>query len=261
MAYQKVQFITAGTTTFTVPSDWNSGNNSIECIGAGGTGGPNGRTGGGGGGYSKVTNITLTPGASITVQVGASAAWVSSLNQAITKNSYFNGANLAASTVGARGGQDGTDTLATNALGGSAASGIGTTKFSGGQSGTTDDLSGSGAGGAAGPNGDGGNGTNGSGGVGGNGGAGDNGSGGAGGVGGNPATAAGNGTEFDATHGSGGGGGGGNPTTGAPSAGGSYGGGGGGQGVTGGGGSSLGANGLIVVSYTPVGGAFVFNLI
>src|ERR1700687_3942965 len=51
---------------FTVPSNWNSANNTIEVIGAGGGGGSsvhssNAGAGGGGGAYSKSVNVTLTP--------------------------------------------------------------------------------------------------------------------------------------------------------------------------------------------------------
>ena len=60
----KVIFLTGSTTTWTVPSDWNSASNSIEVIG-GGAGGPSPvlasgsvAGGGGGGGYSKSTNLT-----------------------------------------------------------------------------------------------------------------------------------------------------------------------------------------------------------
>ena len=47
------------TTTWTVPADWDSANNTIEVIGAGGGGSSydSREGGGGGGGYSKVSNI------------------------------------------------------------------------------------------------------------------------------------------------------------------------------------------------------------
>src|ERR1019366_5704547 len=56
-----VIFITSGT-TWTVPSDWNSSNNTIEAIGGGG-GGADGSgsnvngAGGAGGDYAKVSNV------------------------------------------------------------------------------------------------------------------------------------------------------------------------------------------------------------
>ena len=61
-------------TTWTVPSDWNVVNNTIELIGGGGGGGGGAGArstannawygsggGGGGGGYTKVTNVSLIP--------------------------------------------------------------------------------------------------------------------------------------------------------------------------------------------------------
>src|SRR5579859_1299112 len=66
-------------TTWVVPSDWNSSNNSIEVIGGGGggggfTAGSWSGSGGGGGGYSKITNLSLTPSASVTYSVGSGGA-------------------------------------------------------------------------------------------------------------------------------------------------------------------------------------------
>jgi hypothetical protein len=75
-AQTKVVYIFAGT-TWTVPADWNSANNKIEAIGGGAGGGfgtngsGHGGPGGGGGAYTYATNVTLTPGATIPVSVGA----------------------------------------------------------------------------------------------------------------------------------------------------------------------------------------------
>src|SRR3989344_7007658 len=67
-------FLTSGT-SWTVPSDWNSSNNTIEVIGGGGAGeshdGSTGAGAGGGGAYSKVSNVSLSAGAGITYSVGA----------------------------------------------------------------------------------------------------------------------------------------------------------------------------------------------
>jgi len=70
------QIILTNGASWTVPSDWNDANNTIEVIGGGGGGGnttPNVGWGGGGGGgaYSKSTNVPLTPGSSVTVVVGS----------------------------------------------------------------------------------------------------------------------------------------------------------------------------------------------
>jgi hypothetical protein len=103
-------YITSGT-TFIVPSDWNSNNNTVETIGAGG-GGSNGFTGNGGGGgaYAEISNLSLTEGAPVTYNVGASGpggAQSNSVNLGGTAggDTWFNGASLAGSSVGAKGGK------------------------------------------------------------------------------------------------------------------------------------------------------------
>ena len=147
--------------TWTVPMDWDSAHNTIECLGAGGDGGNN-ASGGGGGAYSAISNLALTPGASITYFVGMSELRMDA------DDTWFNGADFASSSVGAKGGQTGNaKLLPTVALGGQASACIGTTKFSGGNGGgfTTggfDNFGGAGGGGgAAGPQGAGGHGGNG----------------------------------------------------------------------------------------------------
>lgn len=149
-------FILQGTTTWSVPSDWNPANNTIECFGAGGGGqtasGTNAGSGGGGGGYSKVTNLAGLSG-TITVQVGAGGT----AGNAGT-DTWFNGASLAASSVGAKAGLAGSN--GTGGLGGERPSntgGVGTTKNLGGTGGATTTAANgaSGGGGAAGPNGNG----------------------------------------------------------------------------------------------------------
>lgn len=261
---------TTGAGTWTVPSDWNSSSNTIECLGAGGSGNGGSAGGGAGGGaYSAISNLSLTPGGSASYSVGAA---VLSTDGADT---WFNGGALVLSSVGAKGGKHSTSSV--GALGGATASGIGTTKFAGGNGGEGAVARRGGGGGAAGKNGNGANGGNASGGnAGGGGGSGggtagsDGAAGGAGGnnfggtgggTSGSPGTpgtngggggggigvsgdggSGGAGTEWDATHGSGGGAGGGTLTTAA--VGGLYGGGGGG------GNAGLGAQGLIVITYT-----------
>src|SRR5262249_14883537 len=69
---------TTGSGTWTVPNDWSS-TNTIEVIGGGGgaKGGlgsgstPQNAAGGGGGAYAKISNISLTGGSSISIQVGS----------------------------------------------------------------------------------------------------------------------------------------------------------------------------------------------
>ena len=220
-----VVFLTSGT-TWTVPVDWTSANNTIEVIGAGGGGGigttvTSGR-GGGGGAYSRISNLSLTPGASVTYQVGAGGGPGGGTPSAGT-DTFFNrtsgSANTCADTtsVCAKGGTGGATGV--GGAGGAAGSGTGTVKYSGGAG--TDDIR-SGGGGAGGPSGDGaasGSQTGGSTGAGGGGG--DSG----GSTGGNSTTATG-GTGGNNVSGSGGGGGG---TSGNPGTNGSSGGGGGGR--------------------------------
>lgn len=141
--------------SWTVPDDWNDADNSFHCIGGGGGGGPFSGGGGGGGAYSAITNLDLTPAASVSYRVGAGGASGSS-----GSDTWFNGASLGASSVGAKAGTGGTSSSA--GTGGQASAGVGTVKFSGGNGGTGgteggDDpgAGGGGGGGAAGPNGDG----------------------------------------------------------------------------------------------------------
>jgi hypothetical protein len=262
LAQGAVIFLTVGNngTPWTVPANWNTTNNSIQCIGGGAAGRSNinfgdGRSGGGAGAYSAVQNLTLTPGSSIQFIVGAGGT-VSMNNPANSGgDTWFNGATLASSSVGAKGGL-GTDF--TGGAGGAASSGVGTIKLSGGSAPSTGSgAGGGGGGGAAGPNGNGADGLAHAGTAGGAGGNGDAGFGGSGGA----QNATGRaGAEFDELHGAGGGGGGGQ--SGVPGgSGGAYGAGGGG----GGGGSNgthdggAGGNGLIVITYVPVPGTGLFS--
>ncbi|MDO8576017.1 MAG: hypothetical protein Q7R90_01750 [bacterium] len=284
----KTIFITCGT-SWSVPSDWNNSNNTIEVIGGGGGGG-NGNDGssgggGGGGGYSKVSNIALTPGP-VSLRVGSGGAISVSGG-----NTFFcdatSGCNQIQSghvVVGAKGGTRGGSaqsavSAGAGGVGGSAASGVGGVKYSGGSGGagwvpSQDDCTGgAGGGGAAGLHGAGLAGEDGDntscgypgGTFYGKGGVGDSGFGGAGGVdGGNgDGGVGGNGAEWDASHGSGGGGGGGGyqpvpfgVATRSGGVGGAYGGGGGGGASgfgwgTDGSGAS-GKQGIIVITYTTV---------
>lgn len=145
-----------------VPATWNYLENSIEAIGGGGAGsnggGGSGGAGAGGGAYSAVSNLTLTPGAMISYRVGVGG----DSESANGGDTWFNGASFGAATVGARGGEGGVGRTDPG-VGGQAADGIGTVKFSGGNGGQGASsgetrAGGGGGGGAAGPNGDGGNG-------------------------------------------------------------------------------------------------------
>jgi len=140
----KIIFLTSGT-SWVVPSDWNTSDNTVECIGGGGGGGGGGTggeqwgaQGGGSGAYSKKLNVILTPGASITVQVGSAGTGSAvDVNGTDGGDTWLNGANLAASSVGAKGGQGGKANTNSNPLGagGSSGGGIGDIKYSGGNGG------------------------------------------------------------------------------------------------------------------------------
>jgi hypothetical protein len=247
-----VVFITSGSGTWSVPSDWDSSNNKIEVIGGGGGGASvaNNAGPGCGGGYSMITNVALSGSISYTVGAGGAA-------DNSGGDTWFNSASFPSSgtAVGAKGGTGGS-ILGVGCLGGSASNGYASggssnVKYSGGNAGFNGSNAACPASGAAGPNGNGaappdtahgGQGGNGSGGIGGTA-ASKNGA---------------NGTEWDATHGSGGGGYGTVSISGGN--GGQYGGGGGcshGAGTTGGSGGS----GLIVISYVPVAAAFTHTSI
>ena len=149
---QTVIFLTSGT-TWTVPSDWNSSNNTIETIGGGGGGGWGGG-GGAGGDYCELSNFSTTAGANISYAIGAAGTGgtSSSHNGAAGATTTFNGASLVApggggGISGGAGGAPGTDTTGTCYAGGSGGN------FAGGTG-----VPGGGGGGAGGPFGVGGNG-------------------------------------------------------------------------------------------------------
>ena len=278
-----VLYLTSGT-NWSVPSDWNSSDNTIEVIGGGGAGGgASGYSGAGGGGgaYAKTANVSLAPSASVAYNIGAAGNIVSGQVHDGGDTYFCNStANCSAITgsavvVGAKGGLHGGGGGCNNGgTGGDAASSIGTVKYSGGRGGMfappgapscnggTD--TGAGGGGAAGPHGNGGNGVDpvsypdGS-----AGGAGDAGFGGAGasctydGSGNAINCNGGSGSEWAASRGSGGGGSGSN-NGGSVRSDGSYGGGNGGAYGGGGGGNDEsgsdatngnGSQGLMVITY------------
>lgn len=279
---ERIYLTNTAATTWTVPSDWNNASNTIEVIGGGAGSGPAvAGVGGGGGAYSKAVNVSLTPGATVNIAVGAGGATSTPGGDTYLCNSTSNCADITGSAVvvGAKGGFSTSSCCSgTTNPGGAAASGVGSTKYSGGDAtgaaGCCDSAAG---GGAAGPNGNGGSGAiaGGSlnvGGGGGAGGGGTNGTSGAGGfgAGGTGSGGSGNGgnggglntsgadggagTEWNPVYGSGGGGGGCGGSN-DPQHGGS-------GGLYGGGGANcynnaptravgLGAQGIIVITYTP----------
>lgn len=150
---------TEGSQSWVVPSDW-SNNNQIEVVGGGGGGanGASGKGGGGGGAYSKILDTTaLSAGGTVTISVGANGAASSAGGDTYVCSSTSNCTSITGSAVvvGAKGGSAGSTGAS---AGGQAASGVGTTKYSGGTGGNSDQYGGAGGGGAGGPYGDGKNG-------------------------------------------------------------------------------------------------------
>lgn len=268
-APKRIYLTTTGAGTWTVPADWNSASNTIEVVGGGAGGGH--AWGGGGGAYAAISNLVLLPGSSVSYSVGAGAAGIYASNTGDNgADTWFDGSTVSLAQVAAKGGIGGNGS-GTN--GSNLAGTIGTTVYSGGAGGSDGgSAAGSGGGGAAGPMGAGGAGgqmgnstsINGGGGGGANGGsAGSTGD--AGGAGGVPGGGAGGivGHEpgydatstavWDSSHGIGGGGGGAfQDTSISGGAGGLYGGGGGGGATVGTGTGGNGAQGIIVITYTPV---------
>ena len=281
---QCIGFLTSGS-SWTVPNDWNSASNTIQCIGAGGNGAVDSSThsggGGGGGSYASVSNVALAAG-SVTVQIAASGSGSNTL--------FDNSSGTTVLSCGA----GGNASLLTGGSAGAVVTGSGYSGGAGGSGSSGGSLTaGGGGGGAAGPSGageagagvasgvtgggggggsDGGSSTAGSAGsgtTGGNGGEGHlgtgagsggtsglaggaatAGTGGGGGGSGGSASGGGGGAideAFDSSHGAGGGGGGGADGNGGT--GGIYGGGGGGTITT----KTVGAGGqgIIVITYTP----------
>ncbi len=252
-AQTTVIFLTSGT-SWTVPNNWNNANNTVEVIGAGGAhiSGTYVSAGDGGGSYSRINNLTLTPGNNVTYQVGSSG-------QAVTTGgaTWFNGTTISNASVSAEGGCNSTNTTP---CANSTSKNVGSLIYAGGKGGTVEGCGyvgyGGGGGGAAGPYGPGQNGQN-AGCVGGNGGTGDKGLGGLGGAG-STVSAGSAGTEYTATSGAtAGSGGGGAGSLLSAGAGGAY-----GAGAGGFAGSTviLGGNGLIVITYAPAPNIFATNL-
>ena len=228
-------------TTYTFPSNVGSVT-TIEIIAAGANGGVASANGGNGGAYSILNSPSYTASKTVNINVGTAANG---------QDTWFDGANLAGSAVGAQSGTNG----------GSSASGKGTTKYSGGVGGTTEYIyllcMGGGGGGSGAPSG--------SGRAGGNGipsyGSPGDGAGGGGGAGASSATAGGNGSGSNGGNGGnaqdGTAGGTGTSTTGSPGGNGSHGSGGGGGWYDGNVTSSNGGNGGNGIEWTLTAGGTV----
>jgi hypothetical protein len=141
--------VTAGS-SWSVPADWNSADNSIHAIGSSANATDPGAVGGGGtggGAWARTDNLTLTPSGSATIQIGSNGTdtWLS--NTGVTPTSTSEG-------VLAKGGTTNSGITAGN--GGASGSCIGTAANSGGNGGAGQNALngyGGGGGGAGGPNG------------------------------------------------------------------------------------------------------------
>lgn len=144
--------LTAGT-TWTVPADWNSLNNSIKAFGSGGNGSPGvaaTRSGasGGSGGYSEAVNQTLTPASTVNIQLGVGGSGNTTGNDTFLKN------NAGSAIVLAQSGTNASGTTAGNGGGVVRVVGSTTTAGTGGTTGPSGTTKGSvGGPGAPGPNG------------------------------------------------------------------------------------------------------------
>ena len=151
-AFVGIQTILTSGTSWTVPSDWNSSNNTIECIGAGGTGGSGNTTdpgsGGGGGAYAQISNLSLTPSGSAAYVIAAGGS---------ESDTYFNGVASSSASLSCAGGKNGaTGGSATGGTGGKTTDSTGTVEYAGGDGSVAPANRGGGAGGgSAGPSGEG----------------------------------------------------------------------------------------------------------
>lgn len=167
-------YLTSGT-SWTVPLDWNSASNTVEVIGGGaGASGSSisySSAGAGAGGYSKVSNISLGVGQSVTYQVGSAGSAGAARNNGDGPDggnggdTFFNGSGSTCAnsspSVCAKGGNtsgDASNGSQAGGSGGASSGGVGTLKYSGGAGGSTDGggFCGAGGGGAGGSGGSGG---------------------------------------------------------------------------------------------------------
>lgn len=289
---QALLFVTSGT-TFTAPSDWPGTADLVECIGGGSGGrsaGANVGPGGAGGAYASQSNVTIANGDPLLI--GSGGGPDTDGGDTYLGTSLAGSVVGAQGARGTTGGQA-SASVGTTKFDGGDGGGLGINNFDGGGGGGAAGPHGDGgnggvgggtsAGAGGGGNGGGTDGVGSSGGTAGSGGAswdgtpggtatvsdasnknGSNGSGGAGGVAvDGSAGSGGNGDDWDSTHGSGGGGGGGDINTMIGGNGGDaglYGGGGGGEPWphgTAGSHAGTGAQGIIVITYTPTSSSVI----
>ncbi len=138
---------------FIVPTDWNPSVNTIKVVGGGGGGNGaagGGGGGGGGGGYASRSNVGLTAGSSVAIQVGGAGAGGACNNgPSDGGTSYVGACSAGSNNVCATGGLRGECSGDTSSAGGAGGTGsVGTTLSSGTAGGGAAGIPG-GAGGAA----------------------------------------------------------------------------------------------------------------
>ena len=152
--FKTVIILNSGT-SWTVPNDWDDTKNIIEVWGGGAGGHSNNNVSlagaGGGGGYSSISNLSLTPSASIAYAVGTGGVGETlPVPPADGGGTWFNGTSVASSSVSANGGLVGT-TGGAGGLGGTTTGAVGTLKYAGGDGGSSAGINTTtGAGGGAG---------------------------------------------------------------------------------------------------------------
>lgn len=156
------QLISASNASFSVPSTWNSSNNTIECWGGGAGGASNNNSsgigGGGGGNYRKYSNVALTASGTVSVTIGAGGSGeTSGANPTAGGDTWFcnattNCASLAGTAVVAGATHGAVSTTVAGGLGGLITGGpVGaTTNSAGGPGGASTSVHSGAGGGAAG---------------------------------------------------------------------------------------------------------------
>ncbi|HRN78627.1 MAG TPA: T9SS type A sorting domain-containing protein [Ferruginibacter sp.] len=138
---------TTGNQTFVVPAGVTQ--ITVECWGGGGRGGSrtsNGYGGGGGGGAYSRSLLSVTPGSTINLHVGAGAPASTSTTPPNGTDSWFG----SATTVMAKGGNSVSNNTTTAATGGLASEGYGDVRFNGGNGANASGSAGGGGGSSAG---------------------------------------------------------------------------------------------------------------
>lgn len=124
-----IYLASTASTTWVVPANWNSASNTIEAIGRGGNGAGGGTGSGAGGGYSKISNLTLTAGATVGISIGCHGSGCYADTFLCNATSNCAGPGGTAVKVAALGGGDGSGSTPGTAT---TTGAVGTVKYVGG---------------------------------------------------------------------------------------------------------------------------------